>query len=401
MDFQTLLIVLTGLSLGVLAGFVMHRSDYCVAGMFRDFFLFGNPFMLRTLLLLVIVSAALFELARLAGLLPLHPFPLLGSPSLANLAGGALFGVGMVLAGGCVVGTLYKMGSGSAVSGLAVAGLLAGSALYAEIYPAWSSLVKATTLFQGRITVPQILGIQPPVIIVPLAVIASLFLLRWRRDGKLTRRSLVEGYLQPGKAAVYLALIGLSSCVLIGMPLGITTAYSKMGAYAAGLVVKTHVDALAYFRTVPLDYFHPIMEIRLKGGPGPHTDAISLIQFPVIIGIVLGGALSAFLVKEFRLYFRLPLRQYASAFIGGAIMGLAARMAPACNVWHLFGGLPILAVQSILFLVGLFPGAWLGSMIMARIVVRSSDSHIPHLIPEGAEKGDCCYGTEATRTDRV
>ena len=42
----------------------------------------------------------------------------------------------MVLAGGCVVGTLYKMGSGSVASAVAFVGLLAGSALYGEWHPA-------------------------------------------------------------------------------------------------------------------------------------------------------------------------------------------------------------------------------------------------------------------------
>jgi len=52
----------------------------------------------------------------------------------------------MVLAGGCVVGTLYKMGSGSVASAVAFVGLLAGSALYGEWHPAWSALAKTTRL---------------------------------------------------------------------------------------------------------------------------------------------------------------------------------------------------------------------------------------------------------------
>ena len=50
-----------------------------------------------------------------------------------------LLGVGMVLAGGCVVGTLYKMGAGGIGSVAAFGGLLAGSALYAGVHPAWAS----------------------------------------------------------------------------------------------------------------------------------------------------------------------------------------------------------------------------------------------------------------------
>ena len=129
----TIYIYAMGLGLGITAGFIMHRADYCVAGMFRDFFLFKNPFMLRALLLQVVFTMVLFEVARIAGILPHYPFPLLGPPALANVIGGVLFGIGMVLAGGCVVGTLYKMGAGSIVSGCAFVGLIVGSGLYAEI----------------------------------------------------------------------------------------------------------------------------------------------------------------------------------------------------------------------------------------------------------------------------
>jgi hypothetical protein len=45
-------------------------------------------------------------------------------------------------------------------------------------------------------------------------------------------------------------------------------------------------------------------------------------------------------------------------------------MAPSCNVWHLWGGVPILAMQSLLFLAGLLPGTWIGAHLLTRFVVR-------------------------------
>jgi len=72
--------LILGTILGLAAGFVMHRSDFCLAGTFRDLFLFRSLFKLRILLLLIITSMILFEFARLAGLL-IYPFPLLYSPS--------------------------------------------------------------------------------------------------------------------------------------------------------------------------------------------------------------------------------------------------------------------------------------------------------------------------------
>ena len=45
-----------------------------------------------------------------------------------------------------------------------------------------------------------------------------------------------------------------------------------------------------------------------------------------LAGIVIGGFLSAILVREFDLRFRLPLRQYAMVLTGGLIVGLGARI---------------------------------------------------------------------------
>ena len=130
----------------------------------------------------------LFEGARLLGLLPNYPFPLFYAPSAANVIGGLLFGVGMVLAGGCVVGTLYRMGAGSLVSAVAFVGLIVGSAGYAEIFPFWSAFIKRTTFFPGKITLPQMLGVGPTVPVLLIAAAAGVLLLRWRRQGAVQPR---------------------------------------------------------------------------------------------------------------------------------------------------------------------------------------------------------------------
>ena len=377
LEHPYVVIVPASFLLGLAAGYTMHRSDFCMAGMFRDLFLFRQTFMLRILVLAIVASMVLFEAARLLGLLTPYPFPLLGPASLANIIGGFLFGTGMVLAGGCVVGTLYKLGAGSLLAACALAGLIAGSTLYAEVYPLWSALVRATTAFPGKITLPEILGVSPTWLIGPVAAAGGLLLVHWyRRDGFL-RSAGAEGYLQPWRAALVLALIGALSYLLIGMPLGITTSYAKIGAYIEGAVLPEHAASLAYFRTQSLSYQPPVGDLTLSGGAGPGLDAIAAIQWPLILGIILGAACSAALLGELRIYWRVPPRQWLSALIGGMVMGAAARMAPACNVWHLLGGVPILAVQSILFVAGILPGAWLGTWLLTRLVLRRS--------PGGAE----------------
>lgn len=148
-------ILLASAVAGLIAGGVMYRADFCVTAAFRDAFLVGDAHLLRMQVLLVVASMLLFELARWTGRLTPYPFPLLGPPSLASLLAGVVFGIGMVLAGGCVVGTLYRLGAGSVLSGIAFLGLLAGSALYAEIHPYWSAFGKLSQLDAKVITLPQ------------------------------------------------------------------------------------------------------------------------------------------------------------------------------------------------------------------------------------------------------
>jgi len=367
-----LFIITINFALGLVAGAVMYRSDFCVAGMFRDLFLFKKTVMLRSLLLLVVASMILFEVMRRIGLLPLYPFPLLGAPSLGNIAGGIIFGCGMVLAGGCVVGTLYKMGSGSIISATAFIGLIIGSGVYAEIHPWWAGISKKLSFLQGHMTLPQAIGCDPILILLPVIMLSCYFFYRWYTQQQWQLASPAEGHLQPWKAALYLALLGTLSYLLIGMPFGITTAYAKAAAYLLNIVSPSHVSQVAFYNAVPLDYTVPINHLALLGGAGPFFDAIAYIQFSLIAGIILGAMVAAMLVGEFKVYYRVPVRQYVSAFLGGIILALGSRMTPGCNVWHMFGGIPIMNMQSLLFLIGIIPGAYIGSKILVTVVLSTN-----------------------------
>jgi len=352
--------------LGGFAGFVMHRSDFCMAGMFRDLFLFRSGAMLRVMVLLVVVSMICFELVRLSGLAQV-PFAYFGTPSLINPFGGVAFGIGMVLAGGCAVGTLYKMGAGSLPSLFAFGGLLIGSVLYAEIYPWWVPFSRSFQL-SSLVTLPQMLGVSPSLLVSLTTAMAVIFLWRWFRADQMNLAAFAEGYLQPWKAALWLALLSVGSVLLVGLPFGVTTAYARMGGFLESLLFPQHVAGLTYFMAKPILVYPPVFESFYREGL-PQVDLVLLIQFPVILGIILGSAFSAARLREWKFSAKVPLKQCVWAMFGGILMGLSARMAPACNVWHLMGGAPIFAVQSLLFIGGLIPGAWIGSRILVRYVV--------------------------------
>jgi small basic protein len=217
-----------------------------------------------------------------------------------------------------------------------------------------------------QVTLPQMLGIAPTLPVTLLAALGGVLLWRWFRAGKLHLPAFAEGYLQPWKAALLLAVLGLGSALLVGMPFGVTTAYAKIGGFFESLLFPEHFSTLGYFAAEPLQFVHPLWGVELRGGAGPHLDGVALVQFPVIAGIIFGSAWSAVRLGEWHFYTGVPIRQCLWALFGGVLMGLASRMAPACNVWHLLGGIPILAGQSLLFLVGLIPGAWLGSKLLSK-----------------------------------
>ncbi len=152
------------------------------------------------------------------------------------------------------------------------------------------------------------------------------------------------------------------------MPLGISTTYTKIAAIIENLFIPGHVSQVAYFKALPLNAHHRLLDAQLLGGAGPALDSIWDIQFPLILGITFGSALSAVLLGEFAIRHNIPGRQMLTALIGGAIMGLGSRLTPGCNIWHLMGGIPILAMSSLLFLLGLPLGTWIGAKILFRLL---------------------------------
>ena len=368
-----LIMIAAGFLLGGCLGWILHRADYCTAAMFRDLFLFRATLMLKTFVLFLALAAVLFELIRLSGLAQ-FPFPKYGPPSGVSLLGGFIFGIGMVLAGGCAVGTLYKMGAGRFPSLLAFIGMISGSLLFAVVYPVCSVLSKGLQLPVTAITLPDLLRL-PPWLVIPLLLLVAVPLLwNWFRQGRMHRTVVVEGYLQPWQAAVALALLSALFLALMGLPMGITTTNAKLGALLLQLLAPDFYASVTFFQLQSFRYLPPLGGGVVSGGAGAALDGVALVQYPLIAGIIVGSAWSAWRLGEWRLRVVLPWRQVCSALVGGILMGFASRMAPSCNLWHLNGGLPILGLQSILFLAGLVPGAWLGVRLLTGLVMPAQSS---------------------------
>lgn len=94
-----------------------------------------------------------------------------------NVLGGLIFGLGWGMLGYCPGTSLGALGEGRWDAAPGIVGMLAGAALFAESHP----FLKKTVLTWGdlgKITIPQLLGVNHWVVIM-VVVLSALFLFRW------------------------------------------------------------------------------------------------------------------------------------------------------------------------------------------------------------------------------
>ncbi|NLT24607.1 MAG: YeeE/YedE family protein [Syntrophorhabdus sp.] len=100
----------------------------------------------------------------------------------ANIIGGLIFGAGWALLGYCPGTSLGALGEGRYDSIWGIVGMLAGAAVFAELFP----LMKRTVLTWGnfgKITIPGILGINHWIVIVIVVVLAVLMFRFFEKKG--------------------------------------------------------------------------------------------------------------------------------------------------------------------------------------------------------------------------
>jgi len=80
------------------------------------------------------------------------------------VVGGALFGIGWAVMGFCPGTSVGAVGEGRWHALFAVAGMIAGAAVYAELYPFFKATVLSWKDY-GKIGLPEGLGVSPWVIV--------------------------------------------------------------------------------------------------------------------------------------------------------------------------------------------------------------------------------------------
>ncbi|MCX5802717.1 MAG: YeeE/YedE thiosulfate transporter family protein [Proteobacteria bacterium] len=163
-----------GFVTGIIFGFLLQKGHVIrydkQLGALRLIDMTIVKFMLSTILMAMVGVYLLKDL----GIAKLSVKPtILGG----NIIGGLIFGFGWGFLGYCPGTSLGALGEGRWDAAWGILGMLTGAAIFAEAFPVLKNSVLKWGVY-GKITIPQILGINHWIIIV-LFVIISILLFRW------------------------------------------------------------------------------------------------------------------------------------------------------------------------------------------------------------------------------
>ena len=114
---------------GFVYGMCLQYGRFCFSSAFRDLFAVGVPRMAVGIMIAMVLFGAVSALVTATGNSTFHPAPY----GIHSVIAGFIFGVGMVLTGGCASGSLYKAGEGNATAMLVILSISVSQAIFADI----------------------------------------------------------------------------------------------------------------------------------------------------------------------------------------------------------------------------------------------------------------------------
>ena len=294
--------ILTGLAVGAALGIVMQRGRFCVTGMLRDVFLQKQGRGLVAFFIVIAVHA--IGLTALTSLGIISPEYRTFAP-LAVALGGFIFGLAIILAGGCASGTWYRSGEGLVGSWFALLFYgLSAAAMKSGFLSGFNDKLKEWDT--GWTTLPQTLGVSAWWFAIPFALATAFIAQRYlARDAAKPKVTLEQPWyrkpLHPYTAGAVIGLLGV-----LAWPLSAATGRNT------GLSITTPSAHLTSYITT---------------GEAEYLNWGTLL----VLGILVGSYIAAKVAGEFRI--RVPDgRTSVRAIIGGIGMGVGASLAGGCTV---------------------------------------------------------------------
>jgi uncharacterized membrane protein YedE/YeeE len=170
---------------GVGFGVIIQRTRFCFVRGFREPFMTGESDVPRAIAISVIISVLGFAALKWSGLRGENVYV----PQafwFGGLVGGVIFGIGMVVAGGCGSGSVWRAGEGHIKLMLAVIFF----ALSTSLFKAWIRSSEGLNAFMGyRVFLPDFLTYKWSLILVIVIMLAFYIVTAWNEE---TEKFVVE-----------------------------------------------------------------------------------------------------------------------------------------------------------------------------------------------------------------
>lgn len=369
--------VLTAVPVGLLFGFFLQKGDLCGASAFSEVLLMKDWRKVVGLWVCIVVSMLGFALFEQLGWVKLNPKPMFW---LSYLVGGIVFGVGMVLAGGCVSGCLYKAGAGNLNSMAGVVGIPIGVAMveYGPLNGWHKAMMEfvVRTQDKGSVTFSSVTGM--PFWLIALILAGVTFgvglILRLRMSRTSPKRgtssaSTVGEWLtrrtwrpwQAGLAIGILAAPAYVSSAVSGRNYGLGVTHGVLQFEVLGTernVVHVYQKPKAAggpaSSTLPAAVGKPGAS---TAAPAPAGKKVVWWLVIVVVALVIGSWISGRLSGETRLLPK-PPEQTAIAFIGGILVGTGAGFATGCVIGNIMTGWALMSVGLLIFGIATVLANW-------------------------------------------
>jgi len=341
------------LALGIAFGAIAQRTHFCTMGAVADVVNMGDWSRLRMWALAAGVAMLGFNAGVALGWVKAAD-SLYAAPALlwlSQLAGGGLFGFGMVLASGCGSKTLVRIGGGNLKS--LVVFLVLGFSAFATMRGVTAvlrinSVDRATLALPTGADLPSLLGAWPGL------------------GGSLAQRALLLGAVLGGALVVW-ALArreGRRGDVLLGgLGIGALVVALWWVSGVLGHVAEhplTLEEAFLATNSQRMESFSFVAPLAyVLDGLIFYSDASKrLTQGMVVVpGVVIGSAAVALATRSFRWEGFRGVEDTASHLVGALLMGVGGVTALGCTIGQGLSGVSTLALGSFIAVAGIVAGA--------------------------------------------
>ena len=337
-----------GFLIGLAFGYLTGRGNFCVMGSIASWITIKDARGMRSWMLAAAIAILAVMVMSRAGILDLQR-TLYTAPRLnwaSSILGGLMFGVGMVLAGGCASRNLVRAGAGDLRSGLTlvVTSLFASMTMGGALGPLRTEFerVTAMTLSMPSQRLPDMasamMGSGPTAELVLPLVIAVAFLVKCFTDEPFrnSRRHLAIG---------------------IGVGLLVSAAWALTSMAHDEFATRIQSPHGLSFVKPSADMFDWLERATALGVPGFGVTSV--------FGTFAGGALAAWSTRRFHVISFADRADTLRHMAGAALMGIGGVLALGCSIGQGISGVSTLALGSILAAGSIVAGTVLGVKLLS------------------------------------